>query len=384
MLRSLDEPGTLDELGLGSVRDAFSNMLSPGTSTIQTRLRYFIFLPWIFRRLEDQRVPPVDFSRRLREDEARLIDCLRHQGPQQGVIGYNSGIELQRMPSEIYWSGLGSWGLRRPNLTISEYGQRAAAIGSLQPDRDDDGNATKWGESMWAPLPQPPKDFLEGDITFDPSVEEAQVLVDYIRWYHPGTLLAVLCGMPGAAKAANFPWELPTDGLPDKLVELLRHARCFSELTLGPQLVYNVLLARKARDEFGWETDELEENQLSHLVAWGRLIDDRHEELRSWVEALPEFWHIMAGHGVKGRTQDFVTSVVKRAIANPEDFANDSVAHEYIRDRELQIKTNRARLTHRSALDNWNQTPVGGQFNYRWPITKSYLADIAKALKVGA
>lgn len=36
LLRSLEEPGTLDALGLGSVRDAFSSMLSPGTSTIQT------------------------------------------------------------------------------------------------------------------------------------------------------------------------------------------------------------------------------------------------------------------------------------------------------------------------------------------------------------
>ena len=46
LLRSLDEPGTIDELGLGTVRDALSAMLSPGTSTIQTRLRYFIFLPF--------------------------------------------------------------------------------------------------------------------------------------------------------------------------------------------------------------------------------------------------------------------------------------------------------------------------------------------------
>ena len=45
MLRSLEEPETLDVLGLGAVRDAFSEMLSPGTSTIQARLRYFIFLP---------------------------------------------------------------------------------------------------------------------------------------------------------------------------------------------------------------------------------------------------------------------------------------------------------------------------------------------------
>ena len=248
LLRSLDEPGTLDELGLGTVRDAFSTMLSPGTSTIQTRLRYFIFLPWIFRHLEDQRVPPVEFSRRLREDEARLIDCLRHQGPQQGVIGYNSGKELKRMPSEIYWGGLRSWGLRRYNLSIAEYGQQAATIGSIRPERDDDSNATPPAVSMWAPLPRRPDDFLEGEITFELRAEEAQILVDYIRRHNPDTLLAVLCDMPAAAEAAEFPWKLPIGVIAsrNRLGELLGHARCFSELTLGPQLVYNVLLARKA------------------------------------------------------------------------------------------------------------------------------------------
>ncbi len=384
LLRSLDEPGTLDELGLASVRDAFSDMLSPGTSTNQTRLRYFIFLPWLFGRLEAQRVPPVEFSHRLREEEAQLIDCLRPLGPGQGVIGYTAGRDLKQMPSAAYWGGLGSWRLRRHNLSIAEYGQRASTFGTLRPERDDDGSVTKRLLSMWAPLPQPPDDFLKGDITFELGVEEAQVLVDLIRRHHPGTLLAVLCGMPTTAEAAEYPWQLPTVGMPDRLVELLRHARCFSELTIGPQLVYNVLLARKARDELRWDTDELEEKQLSDLVAWGQLINDRYEDLRSWVEDLPQFWHVMAGHGVNGRTQDFVTAVVKSAIANPVDFANDSVVQGHIYDRELQIKTNRARLAHRSALESWSQTPAGGQFNYRWPITKSYLADIAKALKVGA
>ena len=37
----LREPSTVDELGLGPVRDAFADLLFPGASTIQTRARYF-------------------------------------------------------------------------------------------------------------------------------------------------------------------------------------------------------------------------------------------------------------------------------------------------------------------------------------------------------
>src|ERR1700733_1157980 len=37
-----------DELGVGQVRDAFSDTLFPGTSTLHTRARYLLFVPWCF------------------------------------------------------------------------------------------------------------------------------------------------------------------------------------------------------------------------------------------------------------------------------------------------------------------------------------------------
>jgi hypothetical protein len=381
LLRSLEEPGTVDALGLGSVRDAFSSLLSPGTSTIQTRLRYFVFLPWIFARLEEQRVPPAEFARRLRDTEARLIDCLRHLGPNQGVLGYSAGRELKRLPSEAYWGGLGSWGLRRLDLSLAEYGKRAAALGRLRPDRDDDGNATKRAVSMWASMPGPPPDFLEIELTFDLSPEEAQLLVDHIRQRHPGTLLAVMCGQPGLVLDTDFPWDLPAAGLPQRLHEVLRHAQCFSELTVGPQHTYNVLLAQKAREEFGWDTSELEARERGHLDDWATLIGERHDELRDWVDDLAGFWAFLAGFdSVSAATREFVDVLVTRSMTNPAGLVDDPVVHGRIRDREIRLKANRARLAHRSALESWNQAPFGGQLNYRWPITRSYLTDIAAGL----
>ena len=66
MRRVLDlfkEQGTLDEMGLGSLRDALSDALFPGTSSIQTRLRYVLFVPWLYRRLEGRRVRSSDVER---------------------------------------------------------------------------------------------------------------------------------------------------------------------------------------------------------------------------------------------------------------------------------------------------------------------------------
>ncbi|WP_420437788.1 DUF6361 family protein [Candidatus Poriferisodalis sp.] len=382
LLRALDEPGTLDVLGLGTVRDAFSGMLNPGTSTIQTRLRYFLFVPWICAGLEAQRVPAAEFPRRLRDDEARLIDCLRHLGRNQGVIGYTAGRNLQRMPSDAYWGGLWTWGLRRLDYSISEYGQRAAALGKHRPDRDDDGNATTRAVSMWAELPHAPEDFLHEEITFDLGPGEAEVLVDHIRRSHEGTLLAWLCATPEAAAGVDYPWKLPTHTMPGPLVEILRHAHNFSELTVGPQYVYNMLLARQARSELQWDTGELETNERTRLDDWSEQVASRLDDVRSWVADLPEFWAMLNEHGVGVGAQEFVNAMVERIAADPESFAEDSAVHRRIHQRELRLKSKRARLAHRSSLENWNGAGVGGQFDFRWGITQSYMADIAAAQPV--
>ena len=57
------EHDTRDELGIGSVRDAFADMLFPGTSTIMTRARYFLLVPWTYQRLEKLRVRSAADSR---------------------------------------------------------------------------------------------------------------------------------------------------------------------------------------------------------------------------------------------------------------------------------------------------------------------------------
>lgn len=45
----LEEKGTVDELGIGVLRDAFADKLFPGTSTIQTRAKYFALVPCCVR-----------------------------------------------------------------------------------------------------------------------------------------------------------------------------------------------------------------------------------------------------------------------------------------------------------------------------------------------
>jgi hypothetical protein len=106
------ERGTLDELGIGTIRDTFAEHFFPGTSTIQTRARYFLFIPWMYRQLEEERVPSSRAGRRARELHTQLVTSLKKGGvgASAGLIGIDAGDALQRLPSAIYWYGLGRWG----------------------------------------------------------------------------------------------------------------------------------------------------------------------------------------------------------------------------------------------------------------------------------
>lgn len=74
LIGALADSEARDELGIGAIRDGFSDLLFPGTSTVQTRLRYFLMIPRIFLNL-DLRVR--DPQAALRQAEAALIERIR-------------------------------------------------------------------------------------------------------------------------------------------------------------------------------------------------------------------------------------------------------------------------------------------------------------------
>ena len=47
VIHLLDEPAAIDELGIGAIRDAFADYFFPGTSTVQTRAKYFLIVPYV-------------------------------------------------------------------------------------------------------------------------------------------------------------------------------------------------------------------------------------------------------------------------------------------------------------------------------------------------
>src|SRR4051794_31219048 len=121
VIKQFEERDTRDELGLGSIRDAFADMLFPGTSTIQTRARYFLFIPWLYRNLEHEGVSSANVEHIARDRELALIETLVNAGETDGVIGIDARRRLQRLPSSIYWRGLLLWGILRFEGSADQY-----------------------------------------------------------------------------------------------------------------------------------------------------------------------------------------------------------------------------------------------------------------------
>lgn len=213
VIAAFDQKDTRDELGLGGVRDSLADHLFPGTNTLQTRLRYMLFVPWMYVELECKRVDSAAITRRARDYELRLSLALLQADDKEGVIGKRAVMHLKRLPSSVYWSGLGAWGIRRFPGSQDRY--HAALDGIYQRrrercDRDDDKDLVldAWTTTWHRGLPDPPEGFPdEADLRL--TRQEAEFLEDRsIVETQSGSLLAPLA-LRGGRLRVDYAWGFP-------------------------------------------------------------------------------------------------------------------------------------------------------------------------------
>jgi hypothetical protein len=143
------ERETRDELGVGVIRDLLADESFPGTSTIQTRLRYMLFVPWVCQKLEKKLCPKEAFSDEARRVEVSLVKALSTSDDTTGVIGKRAGGGLKRLPSSVYWAGLGMWGIRRFSGSQDQYHMAIEEIyNSRAHRRRSEDAARRRGEGM--------------------------------------------------------------------------------------------------------------------------------------------------------------------------------------------------------------------------------------------
>jgi hypothetical protein len=382
VIQQFRDEGARDELGVGTIRDAFANFFFPGTSTIQTRVRYFLFLPWIYRALERKGVKSADFARRARTDEVALIHTLLESDDHQGTIGNEAKEKLQRFPSSVYWSGLGAWGIRsfpgseeQYRRSLDRYYRQTVLKGE-----DQEPLYEVPRENWHSSIPDPPEDWpKKASFTLQP--EESEYLRERILDTHPGSLLAHLVDR-GESYDVNFAWELPwVKELPQALQDELRHAQRFSEAIYGASILYNLLLARAQ------EAQDLIDAYEADFADWAALMQAEHSDFSTWFQNRAQFWSCaaLAEARIPSRTIEFVNNWLEFATTtpNPLSLRDSSAVYDLLAERETRLKGSRAKLSNERARELWQGAAGAFKLNYRWPVANRLVRDILAGLKEG-
>lgn len=371
------EKRVLDELGIGTVRDAFANTLFPGTTTIQTRARYFLIVPWCMQEVERDKRKIKDYRKNLHELEYRLIDTLCQGEDQQGVIGKNSRRTLKRKPSSIYWNGMKTYGIIQWQGSMEAYMQnirKGDLLTSGPNERYDEQEDEEEKTVLWASVPPPPDDW-QNKLSLRLTKEEAGFLRRQVIHHGRDSLWAKILEEE-KYEVLDYPSIEPLEedeSLPEGLRRLVHQAVQFNQLMKGALIFYNLKVRELVEQDPGplqgaWE------KYLSEIASF------RWEDWKT-TRLWDRFPYIDLN------TRRFIEKWI--SFLKEENFGDP--ATELLRKRELKLKgIHRARLADKSAAQKLPEDSYPGirlgpngtvyYLDYRWGIVTQLLADIKDGL----
>ena len=373
VINLLSEQGAVDELGIGIVRDAFANYFFPGTSTIQTRAKYFLIVPYILRDAVDGRYGK-DVNRILKAIDTEEKECgikLLESNPKaEGVIGTRVLPKgwVARKPSDIYWNGIRIYGIFCDyGLSIPEYVSLAVKLNTQKSsaklgnrndeaeenEKDDSDAGDIMNVSFWnLPIYH---DNWRDNLTIELTNEEAFYLDKQIQKGAKGTLLEyVLKNRIDMNKYEDFVSMAAdlSEKVEEKLSYMMKLACEFNNLVYMARVRFNVMLSE-------------EENEVA-VSEWDRL---KPQVKRRANVDLSAVFNKLELHNPG--TYLFLSKLQEAFKALDIDAAD-----ELIKKRERQLKgINRAKLNRTKEFDH-SKWVGGGELDYRFSNARRIINDI--------
>lgn len=377
--------GVRDEIGFLFLHQAYADRFFPGTSVQQTRLRYALFVPWIY-----ERVARIDRKRRhqnsveklILDEEVRLTGRLLSSGEKDGVIGRR--VYGQKRPSSqpatlVYWSALVTWGLIRP-LEDGSPPSRAAVHRLMNSDiscprmYNDDGIPLEEAHIIFAGLPAAPDAWNDNSkpITFElRDCERAflrRQLLATKRADGEPSLLARLATDPGKV-SAEFPWNKSVLNIADSQDRAaLERARQSAALAAIGRALYAYLVEEIRDRRDGLSTSTLQRDNLPAVID-----EHRQKALELDISRLSD-----DARGLPG----FFVTVLKETQSWLTDPRDPMKLLDFYSVAERKRKGNRARLAPtpigRQRRAEWanEDHPLAKPLHYRWGIVRRMLMDL--------
>lgn len=374
VLDMLSEAGTLDELGIAPVRDGFANIFFPGTSTIQTRAKYFMIVPYALKDLEySGESNPNRILRAFDEVERHCGErFLANGNDTDGIIGSRSlgqGKWVKRTPADIYWAGLRNYGIfTGGTLSLTEYVRAMCALknqkttltklgnrnDNAEENESDDKDAGELFQMQFWKIPTYEQDW-EDNLDIKLTEDEGDFLKRQITLTYPDSMMAYILknNMVEVFEPESF---LQLDSLihlfPKQIQDDYRLASSFSMFLYVIRTVYNIIVSEGKNPDANSEWKELEpyldeyaEVDLESI--FGRLQIHSNVFLCRFLQKEQELMVVGDLEGMKTE----------------------------IRRRERELKQNRAKTMHPGEFDpcTWYG---GGALDYRFGNAKVIMKDI--------
>lgn len=373
VLDLLSQDGTLDELGIAPIRDGFSNLFFPGTSTIQTRAKYFFLVPYALKEIElssetnlFRALKTLDEIERMCGEELLLVNP-----DGSGIIGkrsLQSGKWVKRAPSDIYWAGLRTYGIfKQGNLSLSEYisatcvqkAQKNSFIklgnrnDSAEENETDDKNAGDIFKRQFWNMPIYYPDW-KNNIQLQLTKEEGAFLREQIIENCPDTMLSFILenNLTEVLDIERFSdLEGIIGAFPENIQEDYYLALEFSDFIFVARTLYNIIISQG-------------ENENANA-----LFEFQKENFSQIAE--------IDADNIFSVLNIFNKPDLKAFIKKLQNCMNNNDVEEMkrtIKSREIMLKgESRAKTAHPGEFDGWMG---GGELDYRFTNAKAIIRDI--------
>ncbi len=373
VLDLLSEAGTLDELGIAPIRDGYANIFFPGTSTIQTRAKYFMIVPYALKDMEySSESNPNRILKAFDEVEKNCGKRFLTNGEDtNGIIGSRSlgqGRWVKRTPADIYWAGLRNYGIfTGGTLSLAEYVRAMCALknqkstltklGNRNDTEDSDGDDKDAGELFRMQFWHIPTydSHWEDDLNIKLTEEEGDFLKRQIIQAYPNSMMAHI--------------------LKNKMIEILE-AEDFTELDSMMNLFPNEIQADYvlAKDFSGFLY--VLRTIYNMIVSDGENMD-ANSEWKILKPSLKELADVDL-ETIFGRLQIFGNTFLCNFLRKEKELMIDGNLEGIkteIRRRERELKQTRAKTMHPGEFDPtvWYG---GGALDYRFGNAKVIMRDI--------
>lgn len=374
------EQDTRDEIGFLLIHQGFADRFFPGTSVLHTRIRYALFVPWVYQHAAFHSRRGGDLEVKVRRLLIELAIRLKDLGREtHDVIGGDKlGQITSQPPDRAYWSALRVWGLLLPGVDSRSEALRRLRLAARSAALDDDGGRLDDEDTeVFAGLLRPPKgwDDSQSPLNFRMPPHEREFLRDkLLPLTRPGddspSLLSRLVGAEITFDDSSTQLPAGLNACADDADRLaLQVARDAAALTAIGRAVYGALVEHQIARDGGPNGHTFSDRLQSHFEAYGEAA--ARCDLDAAERLLPDLPpHVKA---VLRETQAYVRG------HDPENFSGLHLCYQASEVRRKSSRRARLVNTPRGAQrraewkpDRHNTQPL----HYRWRVVRKMLTDL--------